>query len=139
MTEEKQKLLTKIHEQLNNKKKEILRHLPIVHEIEDGFVVRFFSKWDHCEDNEKIRYQKIISDVPDEVLYHFYMPKGTILDIQKREYAGCIICLSGHIELYVDGEIIEMYSNQKKCLSSDQYHGRVLRDTYVITRANPEI
>ena len=139
MTEEKQKLLTKIHEQLNDKKKEILRLLPIVHEIEDGFAIRFFSKWDHCEDNEKIRYQKIISDVPDEVLYHFYMPKGTILDIQKREYAGCIICLSGHIELYVDGEIIEMYSNQKKCLSSDQYHGRVLRDTYVITRANPEI
>ena len=139
MTEEKQKLIEKIHKQLKDKKKGILQHLPVVHEIEDGFAIRFFNKWNYCEDNEKIKYQKIESDMDEEILYHFYLPKGAILDIRRRDYAGCVICLSGHVELFVDGEVIELCANQKKCLKSDLYHGRVLKDTYVVTRANPEL
>ena len=96
-----------------------------------------FSKWELCEDNESIRYQKIVSDDPEELLYHFYLPKGTILDIKKREYAGCILCLSGRIDLFVENDVVELRANLKKCLESDVYHGKVLRDSYVVTHALP--
>lgn len=136
MTEEKQKLLDKINNQIQKKKNDLLNALPIVHSVEDGIVIRFFLDWEHCEENKKIRYMKIDCDDPHEVRYNFFLPKGTILDIKKREYAGCITCLSGELELDVNGKVVHFYSHTKKCLDSDIFQGRVIKDSYIVTEAN---
>lgn len=136
MTEEKKKLLEKIHDQINKKKTDLLNSLPVIHSIEDGIVIRFFSGWERCEDNRRILYKKIDCDNPNEIKYNFFLPKGTILDIKKREYAGCITCLSGELELDVNGEIIHFLPHMERCLESDVYQGKVLQDAYLVTEAN---
>lgn len=135
MTSERKLLLEKINTQISNKRKMLMSHIPTIHEIEDGFVIRLFSNWNSCEDNKKVKYKKIKSDDPNEIMYNFFLPKGTTLDIRKRKYAGCVICLSGHIELCVNNEIIQLKAHTKKCLNDDTYHGRVLRDTYIVTHS----
>lgn len=137
MTEEKKELLTKIHSLITKKKQAILDSFPIIHLIEDGIVIRFFSNWERCDDDHRIRFKKIQCDNPQDVKYNFFLPKGTMLDIKKREYAGCITCLSGEIELEVNGRTVHLSEHMEKCLESDVYHGRVLRDAYVLTEANP--
>jgi hypothetical protein len=139
MTEEKRQLLTKIHSQINKKKQDILNSLPVVHSIEDGIVIRFFSNWEQCEDDYRIKFRKIQCDNPEDVKYNFFLPKGTILDIKKREYAGCITCLSGEIELEVNGKVVHLSEHMEKCLENDVYHGKVIRDAYLLTEANPEL
>ena len=137
MNTQKQKLLDKIHEQLQRKKEALRAKMPVVHKIDDGLVIRFFSDWEKCEDNTKVRYVEVESDVEGEKIYKFYLPKGTNLDIKKREYAGCIICLEGHLVLDVEGELVVLTTNTKRCLSSDVFEGKVLKDSYVLTRALP--
>lgn len=135
MKTQREELLQKISQQLINKKTELLNRLPIIHEIEDGIAIRFFSGWDVCKDNVKIKFKKFTSD-DDEILYHFFLPKGTYLDIKKREYAGCIVCLEGHIVLEVNDKFIPILPHTKTCLNNDVYHGKVLKDSYILTRAN---
>ena len=138
MIVQKQEILQKIYGQLINKKTELINRLPIIHEIEDGIAIRFFSGWEVCEDNKKIKFKKFNSD-DDEILYHFFLPKGTYLDIKKREYAGCIVCLEGHLVLEVDDKFVVILPHTKTCLKSDVYHGKVLKDSYILTRANTKI
>lgn len=135
MTSERKELLKKINEQISKKREMLLSHIPTIHEIEDGFVFRFFSNWSSCDDNKKIKFKKIDCDNPDEIMYNFFLPKGTILDIKKRKYAGCIICLSGSLELCVNNKTIELKAHSKRCLDDDTYHGRVLKDTYIVTHS----
>lgn len=138
MNTQKQRLLQKIYGQLNNRKTELMNRLPVIHEIEDGFAIRFFSGWEECEFNKKIKFKKFdCSD--DEILYHFFLPKGTYLDIKKREFAGCIVCLDGHLVLEVDNEFIAILPHTKTCLNNDVYHGKVLKDSYILTRANEQL
>lgn len=134
MVEEKKKLLEKINNQIMVKKEKLLNNLPVVHQIEDGLIIRFFSNWESCDDNRRIKYKKIESDVEGEKLYNFFLPKGTILDIKKREYAGCILCLTGHIELFVKDDVVDLKAHQKKCLEDDTYHGKVYKDSYIVTQ-----
>lgn len=138
MIAQKQKLLQKIYGQLKTKKTELINHLPIIHEIEDGIAIRFFSGWEECKNNKKIKFKKFTSD-DDEILYHFFLPKGTYLDIKKRKYAGCIVCLEGHVVLEVDNKLVVILPHTKTCLNSNEYHGKVLKDSYILTRANVKI
>lgn len=137
MTEERKKIIEKIHDQIKQKKKDLINALPVIHLIEDGIVIRFFSNWEQCEDDSKIRYIKIDTENPNEKKYNFFLPKGTILDIKKREYAGCIMCLTGEMELEVNENLIRLIAPMERCLESDVYCGRVLKDSYVVTHALP--
>lgn len=136
MNAQKQKLLERIHTQIKEKRDFLMSQMPNVHRIDDGIVIRFFTDWERCEDNEKIRYVKVESDVEGEIIYKFFLPKGTYLDIKKREYASCVLCLEGHLVLEVDDDLVILTTNTKRCLNNDVFQGRVLKDSYILTKSN---
>lgn len=137
MTEEKEKVIERIHKQISKKKRELINNLPMIHLIEDGIIIRFFSNWEQCEEDSRIRYVKIDTGDSERKKYNFFLPKGTILDIKKRRYAGCIMCLTGELDLEVSGKHVHLKAPMERCLDSDVYCGRVLKDSYVVTEALP--
>ena len=133
MNTQRQKLVNKIHEQLQEKKKKILDKIPAIHTIDDGLVIRFFDEWDKCEDDNKVVYKEIDTDIAGEEITYFYLPKGTYLDFKERPYATSFLCLSGHVVLDVNGELINLTSQTKRSIDCSSYHGKVLKNTYIIT------
>lgn len=137
MTEEKQKLLDKIYDQLNYKKKNLISQLPNVHRIDDGIVIRFFTEWDHCVDDNHIKWKKIENvDVPEESVVFFYLPKGSQFELKQRFFIGCMTCLNGEMDVDINGEITHLNGYQKICVNSEDVKGNVLQNTYLITTSN---
>lgn len=134
MTEEKRKILDKINSQLLKLTNDILSKFPAIHDIDDGFIVRYFTDWDACDDNTKIRYKRILNiNKPEEKVVLFFIPKGAFLEHKKRDYVGCITCIAGELELVVNGETVYLDSYTKMCLETDEFHGKALENTYLIT------
>lgn len=134
MNIEKQKILDKINLLIDRKQAELLNTLPNIHDIGDGVVVRFFTNWDNCYNNEDIRYKHIDdNDKPEDITVFHFIPKGTILKLEKREYIQTIICVSGKLELEVNNETIIIDAFNKTTLKSNEFKGVSLEDTYVIT------
>lgn len=134
MTHEKRIILNKIDRLISKRKTELLKDLPSVHEIDDGIVIRFFTEWDNCDDNNDIRFKKINNlDNPDEIVYFMFLPKNAIFDLMKRDYIGCISCLSGKLEINIDNKIRMLENYSKICLESDVFQGKALENTYIIT------
>ena len=78
MTNEKRRLLDKINDSIRKKKEQLLNQLPIVHKIDDGIIIRFFTNWDNCDSNVEIKYKKIVNlDNSKEKLIFFYMNSCT--------------------------------------------------------------
>ena len=137
MNAQKQKLLEKIHNQIKEKRKFILSQMPNVHRIDDGIIIRYFTEWDHCIDDEHIKWKKINNlDEPDESVVLFYLPKGSNFELKQRFYIGCMTCLSGKMEVFVNDKDISLESYQKICVDSEDVSGKVLENTYLITSSN---
>lgn len=137
MTAEKDEIVKKVHQQISEKKRKLMNVLPLVHSIDDGIVIRFFTNWEQCDENSKIKYVKIDTNNTKRKKYNFFLPKGTILDIRRRKYAGCIMCLVGELEFEVNGKVVHLKAPMERCLENDVYSGRVLKDSYVVTEALP--
>lgn len=140
MTEEKQIILEKINELISKRRTELLKGLPSIHEIDDGIIIRFFTEWDNCEDDDGIKYKKLPNlDNPDESIVFFYIPKGAYFDLKQRFYIGYIICLSGRIDAIIDknNRLLDCYS--KICINSDEVQGLALENTYLITTSNKSV
>lgn len=138
MTEEKKKILDRINILLDKRREELLQHFPSIHEINDGIILRFFTNWDNCDDDNKIKYKKIVNhDNPDEIIVFFFLPKDSYFQLKKREYIGCMTCLSGLLELKFGNNIRILNQYNKICLDSDEFEGRALENTYVITTNKP--
>jgi len=134
MTEEKRKLLNKINEQIYNIKYLILEKFPSVHEIEDGFVIRFFYDWNNCFDNTKIKYRKILNkDNSEEINSIFFIPKGTIFKYKKKDYINYVTCINGSVLIETKNETIFLNSYNKIKLESNDFYGKALENTYLIT------
>lgn len=134
MTDEKRQILDKINKQILKLRNEMLDRFPAVHEIEDGFIIRFFTDWDSCDDNTKIRYKRIINvNKPDEKVVFFFIPKGAILEHRKRDYIGCITCINGGLELEIGDKTVLLEAYTKICLEDNEFHGKALENTYLIT------
>lgn len=135
MTTEKKEILNKINKQILELKNKMLDRIPTMHEIDDGFVVRFFSNWDSCvENNTTIMYKKIPNlNKPDEKVVFFFIPKGAILQHKKREFVGCITCLDGSLEIETVDETIHLERFTKICLDDDEFQGIALENTYLLT------
>ena len=134
MTHEKRIILNKIDRLISKRKTELLKELPSVHEIDDGIVIRFFTKWDNCDDNNDIRFKKINNlDNPDEIVYFMFLPKNAIFNLMKRDYIGYISCLSGKLEININNKIRMLENHSKICLESDYFQGKALENTYIIT------
>ena len=134
MTDEKRKILDRVYEQIDRRKKELLSLIPDIHEIEDGFIIRSFSVWKNCNDNDVIKYKRIPNiNKPEEIVMLFYLPKGTIFEMKKRNYINFITCLSGSVEIDVNNKIIFLDSYSKVSLDHKEFCGRAIRNTYLIT------
>jgi len=137
MTAEKKILLDKIDYLINKRKVELLNEIPSVHEIADGFIVRFFTEWDNCEDDNNIKYKKIVNkDNLDESIVFFYIPKDSIFQLKQRFYIGDITCLSGGMEINIDDEVHSLNNYTKISVNSDNIEGKALENTYIVTTSN---
>jgi hypothetical protein len=134
MTDERKEILSRVNGLIHKRKEELLKKLPNIHQIDDGIVIRFFTAWDSCDENTGIKYKKIINDdKPEEKIVFFYLPKGAYFMLKKRDYIGCLTCLSGKLELEFDNKLRILDRYHKICLDSDVFEGHALENTYVVT------
>jgi hypothetical protein len=135
MNEEKKKILDKINLLIDKRKDELLQRFPHIHEIEDGIIIRFFTNWNNCSNNEEVRYKRFVneSDDDDITVLHF-IPKGTKLELMKHEYINSIICINGRIKIKIDSEAFILESNKKLYLPNNEFEAYAFEDTYVITQ-----
>jgi hypothetical protein len=134
MTNERKELLSKVNGLIRKRKEALLNQLPSIHEIDDGIIIRFFTEWDDCDENNGVKYKKIQSiDKPNEIVVFFYLPKGAYFQLKKRNYIGNMTCLSGSLELDFDNHTRILNGYTKICLDSDTFEGRAIENTYVVT------
>ena len=134
MTPERKAILDKVNELIEKRKKELLKAFPSIHEIDDGIIIRFFTDWDNCHTNDLIRYKKIIDDnKPEDITIFYYIPKGAEIKLIKREYIKDMACLSGKLELNLNGVVQYITGFKKICLDTDEFEGVALEDSYVLT------
>ena len=136
MTTERKELLDKVNELINKRKKQLLDKLPSVHEVDDGIIIRFFAEWDNCNDNNDIKYKRIVTESPNEIVLFYYLPKGTYFELKERAYINCIVCLNGCVEIVTKDSIKVINSNSKVSLDTNLFEGRALENTYLITTNN---
>jgi len=137
MTEEKQIVLNKIDRLLTKRTTELRKELPDVHEVDDGIIARFFGEWDNCEDDDAIKYKKIINyDDPDESVVFFYIPKGARFELKQRYFIGCITCLNGAIDFNTPDGIKFLENYSKICVNSDEVTGKAFENTYLVITSN---
>jgi hypothetical protein len=139
MNAEKKLLLEKIHKLINDKKEVLLKEYPDVHEVDDGIIVRFFTEWDNCEDAEEIKFKKLESEVADENVVFWYLPKGSSFELNQKFFIGCMTCLNGKMEIEVNDETIFLESYEKKCVNSEEVKAKVLENTYLLTTSNKKV
>ena len=134
MTEEKQVVLNKVNALIDKRKDEMLKKLPIVHEVSDAIIIRFFTKWDNCDSNEEIKFKKIVDkENPDQIVIFYYIPKGAYIAFKKRDYIRTITCLNGLLELDVKDSLMYISELEKVTLNFDEWQGRAIENTYAIT------
>ncbi len=133
MNEERKKILEKVNELIDKRKSELLKKFPTIHELEDGFVVRFFTLWDDYNENNSVKFKKISCENDEEIAYFFYIPKDVFFEIKKKFYVGTITCLTGGLELEINGKTRYLESYNRINLKTNELMGKALEDTYVST------
>ena len=132
MTEEKRIVLDRINELIDKRKAELLKGLPSIHEIDDGIIIRFFTDWDDCINN--IKFKRIYDDKnPDDISIFYFLPKDAVIELKKRDYIHSVACLSGKLELTIDGIKNILIGFKKISFDTDEFQGIALEDTYVLT------
>lgn len=115
------------------KKELMVDSLPVVHELDDGIIIKFFSKWEDSEyDGVKIKKISNLNNT-DEKIFLGYMPKGIKMRARSNDYEECFILLDGQISLDVEGDIKILDSFTKICIDSNtKFSGEALKDSYFI-------
>jgi hypothetical protein len=137
MTNETKELFLKVNDLIHKRKEELLNLLPNVHEVDDGIIIRFFTKWDNCDDDNEIKHIKLPNlDDPNESVVFFYIPKDAYFDLKQRYFIGCITCLNGKIDITANNvtRLIESYS--KICVHSADVQGKAFENTYLLITSN---
>ena len=134
MTKEKEILLSKINFLIEKRKSELIKELPSVHEIDDGIVIRFFTEWDNCDENNEIKYKRIVNENnPNEKAIFFFLPKGSSFEQKKRDYVSSITCLNGKLKIDFEDSTHYLESNTKMDIKSNVFQGSALENTYILT------
>lgn len=136
MTDEKREILNKVNELIEKRKEELLKQLPVVHEVDDSIIIRFFTEWDNCNDNVDIKYKRVVTESPEEMVLFYYLPKGAYFSLMERAYINCITCLNGCVEIKTENKILVIDTNHKVCLDTNLFEGRALENTYLLTTNN---
>jgi len=133
MSDEKRKLLDKINGLIDKRQVELLQRFPSIHEIDDGFIVRFFTDWENCWLEGAVKIKTIVDkENPDRTILFEFIPKGTIFPLMKREHVHTIICFSGKIDLTINNEVFHILPYSKTHLSSDTFSAIALDDSYIL-------
>ena len=134
MTLETKELFTKVNYLISKRKEELLNRLPVIHEVDDAIIIRFFTEWDNCNENEDIKFKKISNlDNSKETIIFFYLPKGSYFEFKKRNFIKTLTCLNGKLEIDSENGIRMVSANSKIHLDSNVFEGRALENTYVLT------
>jgi hypothetical protein len=134
MTAERREILDKVNALIDKRKTELLNRFPSIHEIDDGIIIRFFTDWDNCHTNELIRYKKIINEKnPEDITIFYFLPKGADVVPIKRDYIHSMACLSGKLQININGELQTITGFKKIAFDSDYFEGVALEDTYILT------
>lgn len=137
MISEKKYLFEKINRLIEEKKQNLFNSIPNVHEIDDGVIVRFFTHWDNCKDDNQIKFKKIVSlDNINESIVFFYIPQGSFFDLKQRFFIGDLICLNGEIDLTFKNQTKYLNGYTKISIESDEVEGVAHENTYLITYSN---
>jgi len=135
MNEQKKQILDKINLLIEKRKTELLQRFPHIHEIEDGIIVRFFTNWENCSENEEVKYKTLVDkENPESVNIFHFIPKGTKFKLEKRQHIHTLICMSGNVDITTEtGELIHVKAFSKTKLQSDTFSAVALEDTYMVT------
>lgn len=133
MTNELKEAFEKAKKIIYKKKELMVDSLPVVHELEDGIIIKFFSKWEYCE-CEKIKIKKISSlDDENEKIFLGFIPKGIKITASTNEFKECFILLDGEVSLDIEGNIKKLSAFTKTCIDSNKnYSGEAFKDSYVV-------
>ena len=118
MTPELKIAFEKVKKIIYDRKESLIDVLPVVHELEDGILIKFFANWESME-NDEIKFKKISSlDDITEKIFLGYIPEGVKLKARSNEFKECIICLDGNLLIDIEGDITEMTPFTKLCIDS---------------------
>lgn len=134
MNEEKKQLFKKVNELIDKRKNELLKNLPNIHEIEDGIIIRSFYDWKCCDDFQDVKFKKIPAiNKPQEIVFFYYLPKGTIFEKCEKKHISSITCLTGNVEISVDDKKYNLNAYNKIYLGNNKFSCKILENTYLIT------
>lgn len=134
MTPELKNAFEKAKKIIYNKKEILVDSFPVVHELEDGILIKFFSGWEVTEYDEiKIKKITSIGDDSSEKIYMGFVPKGIKIKARSNNYMECLICLDGKLVVDIGGNIKTLNSLTKMCIHCNTiYGGEALKDSYFI-------
>jgi len=135
-SKEYKETVNRVKDLIKKRKRHLFEKLPVVHKIDDGVSIRFFSAWSNSKYHKGVKYRKIDSiDNSGDKNYLAFLPKGTYINIRKHDYSECLICLDGKISLDIDGQIMTLDSFTEKCIKPNVEHsGKALVDTYIVVK-----
>lgn len=129
----RKEIFDRVNKLIDIKKTELFKQIPVIHEIEDGIIIRSFTNWDNCNDDERIKYKKLKNITkPNEIVTFYYLPKDTIIETKEKLHVKCITCLSGSLELNINNQLIYIEQYTKLCVDSNIFSGKALENTYLI-------
>lgn len=133
MNSEKDILLKKINDSINNNRNILLNKLPQVQNICDGLVVRFFSPLNNDSNDNQIKYKSVISKTNSNKKFtYYYIPKGTLFTLNNKN-TNNIICLNGELEIEYNNSTYYFNKYTHINIISDELYGKALKNTYILT------
>jgi hypothetical protein len=115
------------------KKELMIDTFPVVHELEDGIVIKFFSKWeDSVYDNIKIKKIANLNDT-EEKIFLGVIPKGIKIKARSNDYMECFILLDGQLSIDIEGDYKMLDPLTKICVEPHKkYSGESYKDSYFV-------
>ncbi len=126
-------LLDDIKKSISKRKEQLFNKIPIVHTISDGIVIRFFYGWSDNEE-DTIKYIDIHNeDESKNKSFYFFLPKGSVFDVEADNYIDELICLEGKLQLNYNNNIKTLNSFTKFNIPKNTKHyGIALENTYLV-------
>lgn len=120
---------------INNRINYFVNKMPVIHKIDDGIIIRFFSGWekDSSRGDFMIKKIKSLNENSKGKKFLAFLPKDTYFEVVEHEHKECLVCLSGQLELVIDNEQVLLDSYNQICIDPNVKHsGKTTKDTYLV-------
>ena len=135
MTQERKDAFKKVKELISLKQEFFLNNFPIIHEIEDGLIIRFFTTWEDSKIYPGVKIRRIENKAinKNEKILLSFIPKGTIFDSHSHNFKECFICLDGEMDIKIDDQMHILENFSKLTIDKNITHSAIaVKDTYLI-------